>query len=201
MNNYDPNIVLIDNCISKKEQNILENYVCNHRFPWGFYEGTILKNDIKDTNNCVIQKGLNPPQFSHFVSVFGTNYDPNITFYQSIFNFIAAHYNSNIHILKCKFNLLTKREDGHYHYPHADIDNFDEEIKTAIYYVNDSDGDTYLFNCFAPKINDEISVYKTFTPKKGSILIFDSRRFHSSSSPLKNEKRIVLNMVFRIPKE
>ena len=198
MNNYDSNVSLIENCIGEKEQNILESYVSNSKFPWGFYEGTILKSDIEYTNSCIIEKGINPPQFSHFVSV---NNNPNIVFFQSIFNFIATHYNTNIHILKCKFNLLTKREDGQHHYPHTDIDDFNEEIKSAIYYVNNSDGDTYLFDQFAPKTNDDATIHKTFTPKKGSILMFDSRRFHSSSSPLNTEKRIVLNIVFRIPKE
>lgn len=195
---YDSNVSLIDNCIGEKEQNILENYVSNSKFPWGFYEGTILKSDIEYTNSCIIEKGINPPQFSHFVSV---NNNPNIVFFQSIFNFIATYYNTNIHILKSKFNLLTKRVDSQYHYPHTDIDDFTEEIKSAIYYVNNSDGDTYLFNQFAPKTNDEVTIYKTFTPKKGSILLFDSRRFHASSGPVINEKRIVLNIVFRIPKE
>ena len=100
MNEYDSNVSLIDNCISEKEQDILENYVCNSRFPWGFCEGTILKSDIKYTNSCIIERGINPPQFSHFVSV---NNNPNIVFFQSIFNFIATHYNTNIHILKCQY--------------------------------------------------------------------------------------------------
>lgn len=198
MNNYDTNVILIDNCISKKDQNILENYVSNSKFNWGFYDGTILKRDLHYTNNCIIEKGINPPQFSHLINV--SNHS-NLIFFQSIFNFIASYYNRNIHILKVKFNLLTKKDNSEYHYPHADIDIFDEEIKTAIYYVIDSDGDTYLFNQFAPKTNDEITIYKTISPKKGSILLFDSRRFHASSSPIINEKRIVLNMVFRIPKE
>jgi hypothetical protein len=198
MNNYDSNVVLIDNCISEKDQNLLENYVSSSKFPWGFYDGTILKSDLQYTNSCIIEKGINPPQFSHFINVSNNS---NLIFFQSIFNFIASHYNRNIHILKVKFNLLTKREDSMYHYPHADIDNFDEEIKTAIYYVIDSDGDTYLFDQFAPKTNDEVTIYKTVAPKKGSILLFDSRRFHASSSPIINEKRIVLNVVFRIPKE
>jgi len=198
MNSYDTEVVQIKDCIDVKEQNFIEKYVTNSNFPWGFYSGTVLEKDVGYANKCIVKKGINPPQFSSVVLL---NDNPNIIFFQSIFNFIASRYSNHIHILKCKFNLLTKRDSNEFHYPHADVDNFDEEVKSAVYYVNNSDGDTYLFNEFAPTIDNNVSIYKTFSPVKGSILIFDSRRFHASSSPVINEKRIVLNIVFRIPKE
>lgn len=198
MTDYDQSVLYIDNCISNIEQNLLENYVSNSKFPWCYIDGTIPKNDLNESYGCVVEKGLNPPQFSNFVSI---NTNSNVVFIQPILNSIVNHYNKSVHVLRCKFNLLLKANDSHYHYPHADIDNFDEEIKTAIYYVNDSDGDTYLFDQFAPHADSNISVHKSFAPKKGSILIFDSRRLHSSSSPVVSDRRMVLNIVFRIPKD
>jgi hypothetical protein len=40
--------------------------------------------------------------------------------------------------------------------------------------------------------------YKKTNPKKEKILIFDSRRFHASSSPQLNNIRLVLNIVFGV---
>ena len=88
--------------------------------------------------------------------------------------------------------------DNTHHFPHTDVDELENNIKTAIYYVNDSDGETYLFNEMAPKKFDSVTIYKTVMPKKGKMLIFDSSRFHSSSSPTKSNIRIVLNIVFKI---
>jgi len=198
MSNYDQNVVLIDSCINDREQNLLESYVSNFNFPWGYLNGTILKDDLQSSYGCVVEKGSNPPQFSNVVSIKNNS---NLVFIQPILNFIVTHYNTRVHILKCKFNLLLKSNDSNYHYPHADTDNFDDEVKSAIYYLNNSDGDTYLFNQFAPHNTDNVDVYKTFAPKKGSILMFDSRRLHSSSSPVIADRRMVLNIVFRIPKD
>jgi hypothetical protein len=97
-----------------------------------------------------------------------------------------------------KFNLLYKINDDTHHFPHTDVDELENNVKTAIYYVNDSDGETYLFNEKAPKHSDSVTIYKTVMPKKGKMLIFDSNTFHSSSSPIKSNIRIVLNVVFKI---
>ena len=197
MNNCNTDILVLDNCIGKKQQNILESYICSSKFLWGFCEGGILKRDTQYSNCCTIEKGINPPYFSHFFNVVNNS---NIVFFQPLFNSIATYYNTSIHILKCEINLLTKRDCSQHHYPHAYNNNFSEEINTAIYYVIDSDGDTYLFDQFVPGTTDNLLIVKAFTPKKGSMVIFDSRRFHSSSSPIYNEKRIVIDVVFKIPK-
>lgn len=195
MNNYDKNVIEIPNFISLNHQNTLENYVCNSNFKWSYYEGTILKTDIQYTNSCVIEKGLNPPQFSHFVNI---NHNSNIIFVRPILDSLSTFFNKNLQIMKCKFNLLTQKKDSLHHYPHSDLDYFDGNVYTALYYINDSDGETYLFNEFAPKIDNNVSIHKKVVPEKGKILIFDSRRFHASSSPQNCEVRLVLNIVFGV---
>jgi hypothetical protein len=195
MNNYNSFIEEIEDFIPCNNQNSLEKYVTSHNFKWSYYEGTILKSDIQYTNSCIVEQGFNPPQFSHFVDL---KYDSNIIFIRPILDNLSYHFNKNLKILKCKYNLLTKSNNNNHHYPHSDLDDFKNNIFTAIYYINDTDGETYLFNEFAPKLNDEISVIKKINPKKGKILIFDSRRLHASSSPQLNNIRLVLNIVFGV---
>jgi hypothetical protein len=75
----------------------------------------------------------------------------------------------------------------------------------AIYYVNDSDGDTFIFN----ETNDtydagqddiirikenKFTVKKRITPKKGKILIFPGKYYHSSSFARESKFRCVINM-------
>ena len=58
--------------------------------------------------------------------------------------------------------------------------------KVFLFYINDSDGDTFFFN------NKEI--FKRITPKKNRLVIFDGNIKHAGTHPIKSEKRIVLNI-------
>ena len=71
-----------------------------------------------------------------------------------------------------------------------------------LYYVNDSDGDTILFNknasddinnCQLYYYHDQhnFSVDYKITPKQGRILLFDGRTYHSSSDPTKGVRCII----------
>jgi hypothetical protein len=62
-----------------------------------------------------------------------------------------------------------------------------------LYYVNDADGETILFDKTIDDIQDEDMMYlderhefnvaNKITPKQGRILLFDGRTYHSASSP------------------
>jgi hypothetical protein len=67
--------------------------------------------------------------------------------------------------------------------PHRDRT---EEHTVLIYYVNDSDGDTTIFD-------DDGNVLRTVTPKRGRFLVFDGKYFHAGRHPILADKRIVIN--------
>lgn len=56
----------------------------------------------------------------------------------------------------------------------------------CLYYVNDSDGNTFLFD------NDGKTVIESIQPKKNRIVLFDGRIKHCGSPPTKS-KRAVIN--------
>jgi hypothetical protein len=62
---------------------------------------------------------------------------------------------------------------------------------TILYYVNDSDGDTYFF--------DNDTCIKRVQPVKGTAAIYPSTTMHAGSTPVRTQTRSVINMVF-IPK-
>lgn len=198
MINYNQDILVVKNSIDVEQQNTLLKFVTDHKFPWFFYPGTILPSDVQYTNDCIVEKGINPPQFSHYMTI---DESQNKDLLSPILNCITSVVNNNIQILKLKFNLLTKYNKSTHHWPHSDIDDYDFKIMTGLYYVNTSDGPTYFFNKFAPKKSNSLKAVVKIDPEQGKLVIFDSRRFHASSSPVVNEKRIVLNVVFRIPND
>jgi len=98
---------------------------------------------------------------------------------------------------RVKFNLLLKQQFGeHYNQPHVDIP---EQTYSMVYYLNDSDGDTILFNeKYSPDNKEPITltVKQRVSPKKNRAVIFESDRYHTSSNPQIADNRFVLNWIF-----
>ena len=91
-----------------------------------------------------------------------------------------------VNILRCKANFQTQHannDSSFYNTPHKD---FDIPHKVLLYYVNDSDGDTILFD------KDE-KEYARITPKQGRMLYFNGKTLHAGNHPFKSECRIVIN--------
>lgn len=98
-------------------------------------------------------------------------------------------------LYKVKANLLTPHPNPkEYHLPHWDVDT--EGYKTLLYYVNNSDGDTILFDKFANQ-DASLEIVHREKPIKGNGLLFESNRYHASNNPICYDSRIVLNIVFK----
>jgi len=69
---------------------------------------------------------------------------------------------------------------------------------TALYYVNDSDGDTIVYN--ETKNSNEYTELTRSSPKKGKIFIFNGEHYHSSSKPTFGYSRCVLTFNFTTDK-
>ena len=71
-----------------------------------------------------------------------------------------------------------------------------------IYYLDDSDGDTFIFNeCNEDRgqtVPTDLTIKQRVTPEKNSVLIFDGDQYHASSNPIKSKKRIVINITVGI---
>lgn len=59
---------------------------------------------------------------------------------------------------------------------------------TGIYYLNDSDGDTLFY------ADDGQTVVGSVSPKANRAVVFPSRLLHSRQLPIKNNRRLVLNI-------
>jgi hypothetical protein len=68
--------------------------------------------------------------------------------------------------------------------------------KVLLYYVDNSDGDTFIFNERAGETFDKFTVNQRITPKRGSAVLFDGTQYHASSNPLNSFKRYTINFNF-----
>jgi len=109
----------LENIVSDEEADAIENLTTHPQFPWNYCAGTILPKDV-DENPYVIPTGGNPFQFTHTVNLENCPYVDTI---RPVLNAIATQFESNLQIIKVKFNLLTRSTSSDYHLPHTDIDS------------------------------------------------------------------------------
>lgn len=77
------------------------------------------------------------------------------------------------------------------HTPHVDMDG---EHHTAVYYVNDSDGDTIIYKQKYGEKRLWLTPYKRVSPKAGRCVFFNGLHYHSASLPKKTDNRCVVNI-------
>ena len=90
-----------------------------------------------------------------------------------------------------------------YHNAHVD---FYLPHYNALYYVNDTDGDTFIFNETYDQVSLERSIEYTrerkftvarqISPKKGRMIGFDGKQYHASMHPKQSSHRIAIAFSF-----
>jgi hypothetical protein len=124
--------------------------------------------------------------------------DTNYSLYKKVLDKVIVNKILNARI-QLQLPILTEK-DKIYGVPHID-GHRPYHYKVAVYYVNDVDGDTVLFkqtteNSTPQDIKDgKLEIYKTISPKKGRLIIFDGNIYHSVGKP-KTDLRCVLNFNF-----
>jgi hypothetical protein len=184
-------IKVLENFIPKNLQDHFEAILSSNRFPWYFQESvtndfTLNKKNYKDSSFLahVFHRNDNGGYSdSHLIEKFGV-----------IRYFAEEKLNISIkEVVRLQTNLNLKRpdfKDSEHHGIHVD-ETPNAISKSLLYYVNDSDGDTYFYS-------KDGKLLKRISPKKGTALYFNSNFFHASSPPRKTNKRIVINFVFNI---
>jgi hypothetical protein len=89
------------------------------------------------------------------------------------------------------------------HHPHVD---FYQPHYNALYYVNDADGDTILYNetfedvtkAMLPAYTAQrrFTVAKRIAPRRGKMIGFDGGQYHASTNPTQASHRIVIAFSF-----
>jgi hypothetical protein len=179
-------IKIQDNIISQYYQDYIEDLTTSkfrmHPYPL-FYTPKITTGDSKSENEF---------GFSH---MFFANDEPypnhctlrhfGISLFQPLFSFIEKQKLIINKIYTSRVFLLTPTEKNKSYIPHKDLPF---PHLAAIYYVNDTDGDTIFYD-------NDYNIIKTVSPKKGRIVVFDGNIFHGASTPTL-DKRVIINYNF-----
>lgn len=180
------NIRILDNFISPNYSDYLASLVQNGEVPLQLITATLPvfppNKDKLDYNE------KDTLQFSHnFV-----NHKEICSNYWNVvepiqFNFFAKTGNKVVgNLTRCILNVNVRDVSflDEEHYP-KHIDRSEPGI-TAIYYVNDADGDTLFFD-------ETNNIIFSCTPKKGRLVYFNNQINHAGSPPKLNAYRAVIN--------
>lgn len=193
--------IIVDDLIpTRYQEDLVERLMYNT--PYQFQPGTALSQG-KDYNVCIDQNTVDSPQFVHYALESGISSD-TANIIRPMFYFLEDRLNRKlVDVGRVKINCLLRNGDrftkNNYNIPHTD--DSDPSTLSMIYYVNDSDGDTFFFNESWGQTQNGMSLYARSSPKKGRAVIFNSQRFHAGSNPIDSQHRFVINVTFKLDRE
>lgn len=189
-------IIVLKQAVEPNAFKQIKNEIFSDGFPW-FYTGTTLGNRSE-------------------ADKFGYSFFHNAYFHDDGYSLIGKSLEAAImdslsymkfpisKMLRIRLGLITVTDKPIIHTPHVD---FPYKHQTGLIYLNDSDGDTILYNerldTNVNKDNNDSKVRQnkneiitTFTPEENKLVIFDGLLYHSSTSPTIVDRRVVVNFNF-----
>jgi|TARA_B110000503_G_scaffold65815_3_gene103349 hypothetical protein len=211
INNIKDEILYIENLIPETFQDsVIDRVQGDQHFPW------FLLHRIGHPDHY--GKGTTPnyvdPNITDDVGFFHMAFDGNVVspyydFFRSILEFFTEKTNIKVaNMLRVRLRYTHKgynHSAEKYASPHVDFYT-GSPYYTLVYYVNDSDGDTIIFDkifnpseeAYNPIMSDPLPELVRVNPKKGCGLFFNGHRFHAGNFPINYSSRIVINFDFEI---
>jgi hypothetical protein len=188
-------MIIDKNFISKEQQIKIYEMVSSKSIPLYLQKNELESQYDEEHKSIITEKTKNHFQFVHVLrgnnEIFSPYYD---YINNNLFSkFLEKHNIECNQVLRSKINLTTSLDEDGYQLPHVDISS---PHKVFLYYVNDSDGDTIIFN---EKYNGEkqnLTIMDSITPEMGKAIFFDGLTYHAPTAPKKTPFRIVINIVF-----
>ena len=119
---------------------------------------------------------------------------------KEVFEYIFKEYEfPEAQICRIKLNALNAHYTPITHAPHIDTTTSSGEHFTMVLYINDSSGDTVLYEEVGEiDLGQEPTEVLRVRPKANKLLAFNSFQNHSSSTPEDVKVRYILNAVFKV---
>ena len=187
---------VLDDFLNKKDFEVLQSFIESMDFPW-FYVSNV---SLPPGANFQDQLAKETFGFNHTVY----NYEGGTPsfFFQSmpvILTTFEETFNKKIKkLLRIRLGMKHPKlgfTKENYNLPHVDY-HFPHE--TLIYYINKTDGDTFIFEqAFTEEAGepDNFSVAARINPIPNRMLYLENGlQYHTASNPIEYDRRIVLNI-------
>lgn len=194
--NIKDSFVVIDDFLGEFEQKIFEMTFNNLQFNWTYnpsslYVDNLLDNESNNNDFQQTEDVLDTALFTNMFFLEGITYSDQ---YKSLIeNLILSKLPIEItKLIRIKINLtLPQYNLNSYKYNPIHVDSRQEENSfSMVYYINDTDGDTILFN-EKKDYKGPLTEKGRVSPKKGRLVIFDGDLLHGAGIPTKNARMII----------
>ena len=215
---YDKDsLYLIPEFLNKGNQDVLENIVTDDEFPWFFNAST---NGPKPEENPHVIWNRNTFDYYQFVHKLILKNEPISEWAEDIFKIIrpslkAFFENDDYYIFRSKLNLTTTSPRTRKIFaPHADCS---DKMWSLVYFINEVPNSHLLIGKqFAEAVEvkkhsiifeeeskhrKKFDITKKVETKRGTGVLFDSRKFHSAGKCPEGMVRYVLNVMVGRPED
>lgn len=190
---------VFDNVIPTSYQDAIADDLMSLSFPWHYIDDVTNHNVNYENNSGLVHLAYNHDnQHSEWLS-----------FLKPLLYSVSDAAGIPVtQLFRIRVGMLLKTDNLLYQYnrPHVD---FVWPHYTACYYVNDSDGDTVVFDQNLNNVSNhddhsiqnyvsstEFTVAGRASPQKGRVCLFNGANFHSSTKPKLHDRRVVITMNF-----
>lgn len=178
----------------------LQDVILSPHFPWFYIETVSLppgSTEVKDSlavetdgfNHVMYDRDWKVTSFSHeYFDVFFDELERRLGFTKE-------------HLIRSRASMKSPKNGftaDNYNLPHVD---YMTPHETIIFYMNDTDGDTRIFNeKYTPTGKDTGIKYDTFTtqsrvtPKANRLVWIDGLQYHTASNPIEGGRRVIVNI-------
>ena len=184
VNLIDNKFQVFDDIIPKENQDEIEAVLLSEGFPWYYQDCTV----------CPVMAGEHQEKVPEWVPdlqlthrfVYDGIVDSKWTAGLDDVLLKPLFGDAEVQLIRIKSNFqISNTFEIRENPPHIDSDEYEHNV--CLYYVNDSDGDTVLYN-------EDGTEMERISPKKGRALFFRGDIYHTSSRPKDFRTRLVINM-------
>jgi hypothetical protein len=186
--------MIIENFLNQEEYEVIKNFVFGPSLRWYYSPHVSL-----GTHDHHIKDKMAIDTFGFNVEIFDkeTQYGDELalSYMVPIMNNIIKINGPDTQFLRIRMGFKTFKHgfnSDNYNLPHID---YHFPHKTFILYMNETDGDTFVFNeVYANEDLTEFTIKERINPVENRAVILDGYQYHTASNPINHDTRVIINI-------
>ena len=203
-NNLD--VEIIDDFLPPHLHNYIEDVVSNPTYPYHFIRDVTYSNGSRQEEQYPGNYPSDRLAMGFAATPFiGYRADQQQFSYFQMFETMVRHVLPTTHdwvLNRLRVGINVPQSSQHDQYdvdydcPHIDhhANGLGGDTIVALYYVNETDGDTVIFNEQGLDPPQQVTIKQRVEPKQNRLLLFDGAYYHASSAPKHHDCRMVITI-------
>jgi hypothetical protein len=191
---------IIDDFMPAEAFKRLQDKIMHPEFPWFYIDQVSLPPKYNDISDPLAKEteGFNHIMYDEEFKALSFAFE----YFEEFFKELEKIGYTSDKLIRARASMKLKKEgftEANYNLPHVDY-FFPHE--SFIFYINDSDGDTRIFNQWFTPVpgtsgigyNSKFTVETTISPKENRLVWINGLQYHTASNPIKSSRRVIVNI-------